>query len=56
MSCSPIHDRAPVLIPAEFATEWLNSDQPLRNLVDNTLTRAGSMQEHIAATPILKRP
>lgn len=53
---APIHDRAPLLIPTDFADEWLTSDEPLHEVVGTALARSQEAQERITAAPIARRP
>lgn len=45
-----IHDRMPVLIPTDFANDWLTGDAT-RDLIDEALIAAGSLDERVRATP-----
>lgn len=45
-----IHDRMPVLIPTAFARDWLSA-QGDRELIDEALLAAASLDERIIATP-----
>jgi putative SOS response-associated peptidase YedK len=45
-----LHDRVPVLIPTAFAQEWLSA-RPSRELVDEALLEAASLDERLRAEP-----
>ncbi|MDT0158540.1 SOS response-associated peptidase family protein [Microbacterium sp. ARD32] len=43
-----LHDRVPMLVPADFASDWLGGD-PGRELVDEALLAAASLDERLTA-------
>jgi len=45
-----LHDRVPVLIPPAFAADWLTGE-PSRELIDEALIAAASVDERVAAVP-----
>lgn len=45
-----VHDRMPVLIPTDFAREWLTA-QGDRELIDEALLAAASLDDHVTAVP-----
>jgi putative SOS response-associated peptidase YedK len=45
-----VHDRMPVLIPAEMSTDWLTAE-PGRELIDDALAASAEMAERIAVAP-----
>lgn len=45
-----IHDRMPVLIPTEFARDWMRA-QGDRELIDEALLAAASLDERVVAVP-----
>ncbi|MGZ0710745.1 SOS response-associated peptidase family protein (plasmid) [Coraliomargarita sp. W4R53] len=51
-----IHDRMPLLISAEFTQEWLNSDEPLRDVVAEALTESEAILGAIKPQAIEARP
>lgn len=53
---SAVHDRVPLLLPATFVPDWLESEAPLREVVDAALGESESGLERVRATPIPARP
>jgi len=51
-----VHDRSPVLIPAGFVDEWLSSDAPAADLVDEALARSRAELERVSAAAMAGRP
>jgi putative SOS response-associated peptidase YedK len=51
-----VHDRTPVLIPANFVSEWLTSDAPSRDLIDDALTESEGALKDIIPAPVEARP
>lgn len=51
-----VHDRSPVLIPADFVTEWLTSPEPARDLVAEAVSRSAELLDQVWAEPISSRP
>jgi putative SOS response-associated peptidase YedK len=45
-----LHDRVPVLIPTAFAQDWLSAE-PSRELIDQALLEAASLDERVRAEP-----
>jgi putative SOS response-associated peptidase YedK len=50
-----VHDRMPVLIPAQMSDEWLRGD-PDRGLIDHALAESAEMSEKIVTSPASSRP
>lgn len=53
---SAVHDRAPLLIPATFLTDWLTSDAPPREVVETAVAESERMLHDVTAEAIAKRP
>lgn len=51
-----IHDRSPLVIPADFVSDWLTSPAPTRELVDAALGESETALDRVAAEPISARP
>jgi putative SOS response-associated peptidase YedK len=51
-----IHDRVPLLIPANFASEWMTSDASAAALIDDALAQSASALAAVGARPIVSRP
>ncbi len=51
-----IHDRSPLLIPAGFVSEWLTSDAPTQQLVDQAVKESEAALSKVEAAPIPARP
>jgi putative SOS response-associated peptidase YedK len=51
-----IHDRSPLLIPVGFVSEWLTSDAPTQQLVDQAVKESEAELGKVAAAPIAARP
>lgn len=51
-----VHDRSPLLIPAEFVSEWLTSTAPTHELVDAALGASESVLDRVDAELIVARP
>lgn len=52
-----IHDRMPLLIPPEFASQWLgDTGTPARELIDDALGSTAAVDEVVAAAPLADRP
>jgi putative SOS response-associated peptidase YedK len=51
-----VHDRTPLLIPASFVSDWLTSDSPARELVDDALAASEDALASVTATRAVARP
>lgn len=51
-----IHDRVPLLVSADFCDDWLNSDEPLRDVVAEALTESEAVLDVIEPHVIEARP
>lgn len=51
-----VHDRSPILIPADFVTEWLTSDHAIADLVDEAVALSTAALTSVTASPIASRP
>ncbi|MGO2746394.1 SOS response-associated peptidase family protein [Microbacterium sp.] len=50
-----IHDRMPVLIPAQLSDQWLRAE-PDRDLIDEALAASAEMSARISTAPAATRP
>lgn len=51
-----IHDRSPLVIPADFVSDWLTSPVPTRELVDTALGESEAVLDRVMAERISARP
>lgn len=51
-----IHDRTPLLLPAEFVSEWLTGDAEGGQLVEAAAAASERVLHDVASEPIVKRP
>ncbi|WP_105567773.1 SOS response-associated peptidase family protein [Microbacterium halophytorum] len=51
-----IHDRSPVLVPHDFADEWLTSGAPAAELIDEAVSLSRGVLEGVSAAEMSGRP
>ena len=55
-SVAPVHDRSPVLVPADFQAEWLTATAPAEELIAEAVARSTELLERVTATALASRP